>query len=129
MASGIAVHGRAELIAALQRGEKDVRTFFRQAEREVAEPVRRDAEALATMRITRIGLPWSRMRTGITRRSVYVAPKERGTRRPDDPRSRRNLGTLLMDRAMQPALDANEHLVAARFDEALGRIESIWDRA
>jgi hypothetical protein len=129
MAGGIAVHGRAELLRAFAAAEKDERKFLREAERRVAEPVRLDAESLARATIPRIGLAWSQMRIGITQRSVYVAPKQRGTRRRDDPRSRRNLGTLLMDRAMQPALERHEHEIAAAYErEVIDRMAARFNR-
>jgi hypothetical protein len=127
MASGIAVRGLRELSAAFAHAEKQVKAGFRDELRQVAEPVRRDAEALARASIHRVGVPWSRMRTGITRTSVYVAPRQRGTRRRDDPRARPAFGTLLMDRAMQPALDRNAPGIEHAFDRAVDRIADRWE--
>lgn len=98
--------------------------------KDVAEPIRAGAEARAFVQIPRIGRRWGLMRTGLTSTRVYVAPRERGkASRVNRALGRPNLAGLLMDRAMQPALDANEAQVAARFDDALERIEQIWERA
>jgi len=54
---------------------------------------------------------------------VYVAPRQRGTRgRGPAGRRRPNLGNLLMDRAMQPALERHEHEITARFENLLDHV-------
>jgi hypothetical protein len=66
------------------------------------------------------------MRTGVTQKSVYVAPKKRGTR---DTRLRRpNFAGLLMDRAMQPALDRNASGIEAAFERFLDEVGRDWER-
>ena len=54
---------------------------FRGGLRQVAEPVQRGAEQLATANIRGMARSprWSKMRVGITRDLVYVAPRQRGT--------------------------------------------------
>jgi hypothetical protein len=86
-----------------------------------AEPVRRDAEILAASSIANITHPWSRMRVGVTKRAVYVAPRKRGTRFLT--RRRPNLARLLRFNAMEPALDRNRIQVANQLDKLLDRIE------
>lgn len=128
MASAVRIRGLKDLSTAFAHAEKDTRLGFRKLEREIAEPVRRDAEALATSSIRRIGRSWSRMRVGVTRTVVYVAPVERGVRvRGRDRRRRPNLAGLLMDRAMQPALDRNEATVQRAAEELLDRIGNAWE--
>lgn len=114
------VRGLRDLQAGFARADKESRLFVRKALGEAAEPVRRDAEALASDRIPRIGSAWARMRTGVTRRSVYVAPKKRGAKA--TARRRPNLAPLLMERAMQPALDRNAGDAERRVETALDRI-------
>ena len=66
------------------------------------------------------------MRTGITTRLVYVAPVQRGVKgrgRGQRPK----FGTLLMDRAMEPALEQNQHRIEADFDQMLDRLVHKWD--
>jgi hypothetical protein len=63
------------------------------------------------------------MRTGITRKVVYVAPRQRGVKtRGADPRRRPNLAQLLLDRAMEPALDRHEHEIVEAFDRLLDKM-------
>jgi len=105
----IVFSGFRELNLAYKFAERDVRLRWRANLRQVAEPVRQDAERLAVSSIRRMpGSPkWARMRVGVTQRVVYIAPRQKGThgrgrlRRP-------NLADLLLDRAMEPALERNE---------------------
>lgn len=97
----------------------------------VAEPIRADAEDLAGRSIRNLheGDPWTRMRAVARRNLVYVAPVERGTRTRRTPqRARPNLAGLLMDRAMQPALDQNIGMVAERVDRMLAAVGADWER-
>lgn len=121
--SGVEVFGLFELrrilIAAEPEAEKAIDAGIAQA----AEGIRSDAEILAAGRIRKIGSDWSRMRTGVTGRVVYVAPQKRGVRvRGPHPRRRPNLANLLAERAMQPALEKNQGQIVARVDEALTRL-------
>jgi hypothetical protein len=91
--------------------------------RAVAEPVRRDAETNAQERIPRVGDRWYRMRTGVSRKLVYVAPRQRGVKRQGDARRRRpKFGDLLMDRAMEPALEQHGPEIEAAVERALDQI-------
>lgn len=123
--TGVHVSGLRDLNRALARASKDVRREVRAAEREIAEPVRSAAERNAVTQISHIGIRWSQMRIGVTQRAIYVAPKAR--RRKGSPRP--NLAALLMDRAMQPALDANAPQLEARIDQALDRVADIFNRS
>jgi hypothetical protein len=116
----IVVRGLHELQAALAHADRSVRLGVRRGLRQAAEPVQRGAEELAQTNIRNIGPKWSRMRVGVTRNLVYVAPRQKGTRG-RGPRRRPNLADLLMDRAMQPALDQHEAEVEARLEELLDR--------
>lgn len=112
---------------AFQLADRDLRTELRTSLRKVAEPVRTDAERLAVAGIPTVGVPWSRMRTGVTQTSVYVAPRERGTR--DSRRRRPKFASVLLNRAMLPALRRNEHLVAVEMDRLLAEVARDWERA
>lgn len=97
--------------------------------REVAEPIRADAEGFAAAGIRRIGPNWSRMRVGVTTRVVYVAPRERGIKtRGVDGRRRPKFATLLEQRAMTPALRRNEPLIAARVNTLFDHLADRWNR-
>ena len=126
--SGIAVEGFRELNRTLKYAPKDVRLAIRAEYRTVAEPVRSTAATLAATSIRKIGPKWARMRTGVTQSEVYVAPRQRGVKtRGYDPRRRPNLGTLLADRATNPALAQHEHQIEADFERMLDRLVTKWD--
>jgi hypothetical protein len=115
----IKVHGLAELQRTFARIDKNLSKEVRKELREVAVPVRDDAAARAAREIRNITPPWARMRIGVTRHSVYVAPVERGRR---SELRRPNLAGLLMDRAMQPALDAHEDDIEHALGEMLDNL-------
>jgi hypothetical protein len=118
-----------ELSAAFAQAGRDASAGLRGAEREAAEPVRRDAEQLAQTKIRRIGKDWWKMRVGVTRTLVYVAPRERGVKtRGADPRRRPAFADLLMGRAMQPALDQNETTVVDTFERLFDRVTADFNR-
>lgn len=121
------VEGLADLNDAFRLADRKVRREKNDQLRELAEPVRVDAQTLAVSSIRRIGLPWSQMRVGVTRTSVYVAPRQRGARFRD--RKRPNLAGLLLDRAMLPALRINEAQIASGVDRWLGEVGRAWERA
>src|SRR5262249_11509096 len=118
----VELHGMRDLQRAFRRAEPAARKKVRSAFAGAAVPVARDAEGLARSSITRIGEKWPQMRVGVTQRSVYVAPKQRGARRADDPRKRPNLAPLLMGRAMEPALAQNANEIEHAAERALDRI-------
>jgi len=89
--------------------------------RKAAEPVATNAESLAESGIRRMTPTWARMRIGVTRRMVYVAPKSRGKGN-----KRRNLADLLLARSMLPALERNIGEVEARVDDVLGTMARVW---
>ncbi len=119
MAGTVRVKGLRELDRALNAYQKDLKTEMRKELRVVAEPVRALAEQMAVGNISNIGGVWSRMRLGVTSKVVYVAPRARpkgtGTGRP-------NLGPLLMERAMQPALDSKTGDVINGFENMIDRL-------
>lgn len=122
----VQVQGLRELNRAFALASRELVTEMNDTLRKVAEPVRSDAEALSTAAIPRIGMQWSRMRVGVTRTSVYVAPRKRGSR--DARRKRPNLAGLLLDRAMLPALNRNEHRVTVGVEQLLHKIGRDWER-
>ena len=123
--TGAKIHGLAEMQRAFARANKDLSKDLRVKLRKVAEPVRSDAEARAVSQIANVGGPWSRFRTGVTSRSVYVAPRERGRR---SALRRPNFAQLLMDRAMQPALDAHANEIEHELGNVLDEIGRDWGR-
>lgn len=125
----IQVKGLRDLQRAFSRADRALQRDLRKKLREVGEPVRADAEHRAAAEISHIGGRWSRMRVGITRSLVYVAPRERGVKtRGPDPRRRPNLAGLLMEKAMQPALDAHIDESLKRFEGLLDTVGKEWER-
>lgn len=126
----IRVEGLAELQAAFRASDRVLERSLRGTLREVAEPVRADAERLAVSEIPRMTMPWSRMRVGVTKTMVYVAPVERGRRSRNNPALRRpNLAGLLMGRSMAPALEANHREIIDGLESMLNLAEVAWGRA
>lgn len=97
-----------------------------EALKSAGEPVRQDVESLAVSRIPKIGIPWSRMRLGITKHTVYVAPVQKG--RTASGRGRPNLKTKLLDEAMAPALQRNSARVEREFEDAVKDMGRAWAR-
>ena len=129
MPNEVRVKGLREMSRAFAKADKNLKKELTTTLKKVAEPVRADASRLARHEIRNIhtaqGPDWSDMRTGVTTSVVYVAPKVRrrtiGTPRP-------NLAGLLMDRAMQPALDAHEGDIERELGNMLDEIGKEWGR-
>lgn len=126
-AETVHIEGLRELQRAFKLADKELAKDLRATLRQIATPVQHDAERLAAASIPRIGLPWSRMRVGVTQSSVYVAPKQRGTRG-RGPKHRPNLFDLLMGRSLEPALQQNQALVVHEVERMLGTIGHDWER-
>ena len=120
----VRVKNLKELNRAFARADRYVKREWRDTLKEAAEPVRRTAEIRAARNIRNIGPWWSQMRVGVSSTAVYVAPFQRGTR--VAALRRRNLADLLMNRAMQPALDDNHERVYQRVNEMLDRMGHDW---
>lgn len=128
--SAIRVKGLRDLQRAFGIADRSLQKRLRSTLREVAEPVRAEAEALASDNIRNIGEDWPLMRVGVTQKLVYVAPQEKGRRSgSQDGVARPNLAPLLMDRAMSPALDNNASQIEDALDEMLGDVGNDWERA
>ena len=121
----VIVKGLRDVNAAFAHTDREIRLGWRAGMRSVAEPVRRDAETLAGTEIRNMPASprWARMRVGVTRQMVYVAPRQRGVKTTGRRQfARPNLAGLLMDRAMQPALDRHEHDITASFERLLDQV-------
>lgn len=119
----VVVRGLRELSVAFSKAGRDTSVAFRKELRGVAEPIRSQASALARHSIPNIGPRWGEMRTGVTRKLVYVAPKQRGVKtRGRDRRKRPNLATLLAERATQPALEHNKGQINQRVERMLDKV-------
>lgn len=130
MASGgIHVQNLRELNRALARAEKEVRADARKIMREVAEPVASGAEALAVANIRNIGRKWSQTRIGVTRKLVYVVPRQRGRDTKRNPaRGRPNLGRLLKTRVFDPARERYSPMFEREFERAMDKMARRFNR-
>lgn len=108
---------------AFKLADKVLQRELREKLREVAEPVRATAERLAVERIPTVGLPWSRMKVGVTPRSVYIVPRQRGRRH-----RRPAFGNLLLGRSMVPAVEQNEPRVLDGMEDVLVTVGRAWER-
>lgn len=122
----VRVEGLREMNRAFARADRDMKRHLRSALKDVAEPVREDAERLAGQKVRNMGAgPWAGMRVGVTTNLVYVAPKKRGTRG-RGPSRRPNLADLLMGRAMAPALEEHAEEIEDRFGDAVDSVLARW---
>jgi hypothetical protein len=123
--SGVHIEGFDELLHDLTTIDKTLRKGFITDLDEIIEPVRVGAERLATNEIRNIGTKWHKMRSGVSRRFAvaYVAPVQRGLKtRGDDRRRRPRFADLLLDRAMEPALQENEVVVELGVEKMIDRV-------
>lgn len=144
----IQVKGLRDLQRAFARADDKLLRELKTKLKEAAEPVRAEAEKLAKDEISGMARAkhsrWWRMRVGVTRSLVYVAPVERGSRAPVIPRHsffgglisfgtnlgphRPNLAGLLMDKAMQKALDAHLPDALRSVGQLLDDVGRTWER-
>ena len=127
MPETVVVQGLTSLQRAFKAADVTVQRELRTALRAAAEPVRVDAEQLAVANIRRIGIPWSRMRIGVTNREVYLAPRERGQKGRDQRLRRPNLRHLLLGRSMEPSLQENRAEVVSAVNRVLGTVAKVWE--
>lgn len=126
----IRVENYKNVLKAFGAASKTVERGFLGSLKEAVEPIREDAERLAGSTIANLHSddPWTLMRIGATRSVVYVAPRERGRRTRGNPAiGRPNLKPLLLERAMEPALDANRDTVIANIEDLLGYMARTFD--
>jgi hypothetical protein len=67
------------------------------------------------------------MRVGVTQSLVYVAPRQRG-KKTTASQKRPNLKNLLLDRALEPALEQNIHGVTGEVEHMLNGVAGDWGR-
>lgn len=114
----VRISGLRELNRALGKINREVQGEVYDELKRVSEPVRAEAEHKAFTSIRNIGSVWGAMRTGATMTSVYIAPstrRSRGSARP-------NFGTLLLDKAMWPALEEKQDSITEDVADAFDRL-------
>lgn len=125
----VIVKGYRELHVALAKADRDTRLGVRRELRAVAQPVQQDAEILALDRISGLSRTpqWAAMRVGVTRKVVYVAPRMRSKSR-GGPAKRPKLARLLLEQAMEPALQRNETETVLRLERTLDTLAADFNR-
>ena len=122
--AGLKVRGLKETARAFDHISDDLSGELTDGLKKAAEPVRTAAQDNAVRRIrnvTRVS-GWAEQKIGVSKRSalVYMVPVKRRTR--SAARRRPNFAELMLKRAMEPALDANEHRVREEVDDVLNRL-------
>jgi hypothetical protein len=121
----VVVQGLRELNRAFANTDREIRLGWKADQRQIAEPIRQDAEQKAMSSIRRMPASpkWARMRTGVTRTMVYVAPRQRGARTAGRRQMRRpNLFDLLLERALIPAGEAHEHQTDIEVERLMDKV-------
>jgi hypothetical protein len=125
--NAVRIEGLRELERAFKLYGRGMEKGIREALEAASEPVRTDAQSLATSSIKQSAVDWTRMRIGVTRRTAYVAPMQRGRRTPPN-RRRSNLRERLLTGAMEPALTRNIPKVEREIGVALDDLGRMWER-
>lgn len=124
----VRIEGLRELELAFKLYGRGMEKGVREALEAAAEPVRSDAQSLARSGLVKqSAVDWTAMRVGVTRRTAYVAPAQRGRNTPLN-RRRPKLKPRLLDRAMEPALDRNVQNVEREIGHALDDLGRMWSR-
>jgi hypothetical protein len=121
MATGaIRVKGLKELTRDFKKISKDLSKEVTRELKDAAEPVRTGAEQLALGQIRNMTPRWAAMRIGVSAAQgrVYMVPQARRA----GGSGRANLKGLLLDRAMDPALEQHADEVKDNINDVLGHI-------
>lgn len=126
-AQTVRIRGLRELNRAFRVADRSLRLRWRAEQRAIGEPIAQLAQSLAVEKIRRMPLSadWAAMRVGVTTKVVYVAPRSRNR----GGRKRPNLATLLMERAMLPALERRADDTERAVGRLLDRMADDWERA
>lgn len=115
----IKIQGLTELERALKEAEPLVYAELRKGLEAAGQPIAERSHALALQNIPKVTEPWSEFRVGSTTQVVYVAPKQRGSK--VGPRKRPKFATLLIKRALEPAVPGAEIELQRQAEAALNR--------
>ena len=118
MFSGFRVTGLRELNRSFALISDELKAQTVDQLEHAAEPARSHAEELAVANIRNIGPVWSRVKSGVTVTSVYIAPQAR--RHGGSPRP--NLAGLLMRRSLLPGAEDSMPEIEERLDLWLDRL-------
>lgn len=116
----VKIEGFTQFQRSLREIEPRLFHEFRQELLAAGEPVARAVHGLAVQNIPTVTMPWSEFRVGSTTRLVYVAPKQRGAK--SGSRKRPRFASLLLKRALEPAVPLAERILQTRAEDALRRV-------
>lgn len=121
----IRVDGLRELLAVTDQLDRDARRAVRNEIRDVAVPIRDEAQSLF---LSRVSGDQRKTRYGISVRKVGTVSVEQRVKGKDrNPLRRRPKFTALVwDRSLQPAADNKENEVAERFEKTMDGIRQRW---
>lgn len=129
--NAVRIEGLRELERAFKLYGRGMEKGLREAMEAAAEVVRPDAQSLAasTLKPPK-NVDWTLMRVGVTRRTAYVAPVERGnrSRRPSSRARGAKFKAKMMGSALEPALADNVATVEDEFKDALNDLARFWSR-
>lgn len=128
MADAVHVRGLADLQRAFVLADREEAKLLRRELLVSAAPVQQLAQGKALGEIRKMTFPWAQMRVGQAKAVVYIVPKRKGTHGRGSGR-RPNLKTLLLDRALIPALDARKGEVIERLEQVLATVGDRWEKA
>ena len=131
MANAVRIEGLRELERAFKLYGRGLEKGLREALEASGEVVRPDAESLTRSALKPpVNVDWSLMRVGVSRRTAYVAPVQRGNRsaRPSRRARGAKFKALVMGQALEPALDRNVRKVEREFSDALDDLGRMWSR-
>jgi hypothetical protein len=134
VAGAIRVEGLSELQRATSRLSREFGKGVREALEAAGEPIRSEASELAHSDISgmrRARLPWWRMRIGVTRSTVYVAPEQRGNKKRTRPTPRGQAESFkreMIGKAMNPAVDHHIGEFPSQVNAELDDLFKAWGR-
>jgi len=123
----INVKGLAETYRAFGNISENVQDELRDGLEEVGKPVQALGERYALERIRNMprSPAWAEMRIGVSKREalVYMVPDNRGRAgRGRGKRKRKNLASLLMNRAMDPAVEDNVETTERELEKVIDKL-------
>ena len=123
----VRVEGLRELLRVTDQLPKQVRKDIRDQLRQVAEPVRREAQELF---LTRVSSNQRKTRYGVSvRKAGTISVEQRVKGKSGNPKLHRpGFTKLVWQRSLAPAVEHNEREVVAGFNRVLDDLERMWRR-
>lgn len=116
--SAVRVSGLRELQRAFRNMDKGVSRHLTAELKKAADPVQELAQQRALGEIRNMTYHWSQMRIGVGSGRVYIVPRARRSRGSARP----NLGGLLLDQAMFPAVQEKQAVVVEKLEDWIDRL-------